>query len=148
MNDVGGNVGQGAHELGAGDQLALEVGPRPPAEEIAALSRWAATSDTGDRAELEISRLLADQLGLPIRRKLGAGRTDDSGDLDGLAGVCAQVKNYRNITTAIGDAMHDLPDQKRHAGAQHAVAFVRRPGGRWIAVMSIDEWCGLYREAM
>jgi len=35
-----------------GEQLALEVGPRPPAEEIAAIARWAATSDTGDRAEL------------------------------------------------------------------------------------------------
>lgn len=37
-----------------GDQLALEVGPRPPAEEIAALSRWSETSPTGDRSELAI----------------------------------------------------------------------------------------------
>ena len=36
-----------------GQQLALEVGPRPPAEEIATLARWAASSETGDRAELE-----------------------------------------------------------------------------------------------
>ena len=45
---------QRIRELGGeGDQMALEVGPRPPAEEIAVLSRWAATSETGDRAELE-----------------------------------------------------------------------------------------------
>ena len=45
---------QRIRELGAeGDQLALEVGPRPPTEEIAALSRWAETSVTGDRAELD-----------------------------------------------------------------------------------------------
>ena len=36
-----------------GQQLALEVGPRPPVEEIAALARWAASSTSGDRAELE-----------------------------------------------------------------------------------------------
>jgi len=36
------------------DQLALDVGPRPPAEEIAALARWADSSETGDRSELEI----------------------------------------------------------------------------------------------
>ena len=46
---------QRIRELGAeGDQLALEVGPRPPAEEIAALSRWAESSETGDRAELPV----------------------------------------------------------------------------------------------
>lgn len=36
-----------------GEQLALEVGPRPPAEEIAAIARWAESSESGDRAELE-----------------------------------------------------------------------------------------------
>ncbi len=44
---------QRVRELGAGDQLALDVGPRPPAEEIAALSRWAESSETGDRSELD-----------------------------------------------------------------------------------------------
>ena len=46
---------QRIHELDEGaDQLELEVGPRPPAEEIAAIARWAATSPSGDRAELTI----------------------------------------------------------------------------------------------
>ena len=103
---------------------------------------------TGDAAELEVARLLADHLGLPVRRKLGAGRSDDVGDLDGLPGVVAQCKNYRDITRAIGDAMNDLPTQQANAGATHAVAFIRRPGGRWVAVMDLPGWCGLYREAM
>jgi hypothetical protein len=30
----------------------------------------------------------------------------------------------------------------------HGVLFVRRPGGRWIAVMTIDQWCTLRREAL
>jgi hypothetical protein len=102
----------------------------------------------GDAAELEIARLLALELGLPVRRKLGAGRADDAGDLDGLPSVCAQVKNFRDVTRGINEAMNDLPTQQRHSGAQHAVAFIRRPGGRWVAVMDLAGWCGLYREAM
>jgi hypothetical protein len=102
----------------------------------------------GDTAEREIAAALTLELGLPVRRKLGAGRTDDAGDLDGLPGVAAQVKNYRDITTAIRDALDGLPAQIRHAGANHGVAFIRRPGGRWIAVMDVPGWCGLYREAL
>jgi ATP-dependent DNA helicase DinG len=36
-----------------GEQPALEVGPRPPSEEIATIARWAESSESGDRAELE-----------------------------------------------------------------------------------------------
>lgn len=39
----------------------------------------------GDSAEREVGALLSDQLGVTVRRKLGAGRMDDEGDLDGLA---------------------------------------------------------------
>ena len=45
----------------------------------------------GDRAEREAAELLSLLLGLPIRRKLGAGRLDDQGDLDGLSGFALQV---------------------------------------------------------
>jgi hypothetical protein len=40
----------------------------------------------GDRAERELAERLSALLGLRIRRKLGAGRADDTGDLDGLDG--------------------------------------------------------------
>ena len=106
----------------------------------------------GDRAELECARLLDAELGqlgpTPIRRKLGAGRADDSGDIDGLPGVVVQVKNWKNVNAAIGAAMRDLPTQKANAKATHGVALVRCPGGRWIAVMDLAGWCGLYREAI
>ena len=38
----------------------------------------------GDRAEIEAAALLHDWTGYPVRRKLGAGRADDVGDLDGI----------------------------------------------------------------
>lgn len=37
----------------------------------------------GDAAELEAARIIHDLLGFPARRKLGAGRLDDTGDIDG-----------------------------------------------------------------
>jgi hypothetical protein len=37
----------------------------------------------GDQAEREAASLLSDLLGTVVRRKLGAGRLDDCGDLDG-----------------------------------------------------------------
>ena len=45
---------QRVKEFDSAEQLALEVGPRPPTEEIASLSRWATTTLTGDRAELAV----------------------------------------------------------------------------------------------
>jgi ATP-dependent DNA helicase DinG len=44
---------QRVREVEAGDQLSLDIGPRPPSEEIAALVAWANRTDSGDRAELE-----------------------------------------------------------------------------------------------
>lgn len=51
------------------------------------------SKDKGDRAERELAALLTDQLGIPMRRKLGAGRTDDTGDIDGLPGWTTTVIN-------------------------------------------------------
>jgi ATP-dependent DNA helicase DinG len=47
---------QRVHELDSDgtEHLALDMGPRPPSEEVATLARWAATSPTGDRSELTI----------------------------------------------------------------------------------------------
>ena len=38
----------------------------------------------GDAAELEAAAILTDLLGYNVRRKLGAGRADDTGDMDGI----------------------------------------------------------------
>ena len=101
----------------------------------------------GDRAEREIATLLADLTGYPVRRKLGAGRADDTGDLDGIPNTTAQVKDYKNVTVAIRTAIDDLETQRANAGTDFAVAFIRRPGGRWIAVSTVEHWATLHREA-
>ena len=101
----------------------------------------------GDQAEREIASLIADLTGWPVRRKLGAGRKDDAGDLDGIPDCTAQVKHFADIVRAIREALGDLEQQRVNAGTTHAVAFIRRPGGRWIAVMTLDQWVVTQREA-
>lgn len=101
----------------------------------------------GDRGELEAARLLADQLGLPVRRKLGAGRTDDEGDLEGVPDVTIEVKSYRDIAAAVRDGLEDSVREQTNAGTTFGAAMIRRPGGRWFVALTVEQWCCLYREA-
>jgi hypothetical protein len=101
----------------------------------------------GAVAELEIAKLLTRELGGRVRRKLGAGRTDDEGDLEGLTDTTVEVKSYADVTRAIGDAMVDLEREHANSGHTFAVAFVKRPRAGWIAVMNVPMFCALYREA-
>lgn len=101
----------------------------------------------GDKAEREIAGLLVELTGWPVRRKLGAGRADDTGDLDGVPMTTVQVKNYADLTRAIREGLHDLRAQRTNADTPFAALMVRRPGGRWIVVMEPDQWAALTREA-
>jgi Holliday junction resolvase len=102
----------------------------------------------GDRAEREIAAILSDQLGIDIRRKLGAGRQDDEGDLHGLPECTVEVKNYRDIAAAVRDGLDDLQREQRNACTPFGAAFIRRPGGRWFVAMSVEQFVTIYREAM
>lgn len=102
----------------------------------------------GDAAERELAKQLSDLLGFTVRRKLGAGRADDTGDLDGLPDTTAQVKNYADVLRAIREGLKDLETQRANADTTHAVLFVRRHGGQWIAVMTIEQYANLIRETL
>jgi hypothetical protein len=101
----------------------------------------------GASAELELAKLLTAELGIRVRRKLGAGRTDDEGDLDGLADTTVEVKNFRDVPRAINEALADLEREHANAETTFAVAFVKRPRLGWIAVLTIPQFCTWYREA-
>lgn len=101
----------------------------------------------GDGAERELAGLLTDLLGVPVRRKLGAGRTDDTGDLDGLD-LTVQVKNYRDVGRAIRDGLPQLREQVGNAGTPAGALLVRRRGGEWVAVMPLDYFATIIRETM
>jgi hypothetical protein len=102
----------------------------------------------GDKAELEAARILAEHLGLPIRRKLGAGRLDDEGDLEGLPDFTIEVKNYANVTTGVAAGLADSTREQANAGTTHGAAMIRRPGGRWFVALTVDQFATLAREAI
>ena len=102
----------------------------------------------GDAAERELAALIADLTGWKVRRKLGAGRLDDQGDLDGVPDTTVEVKNYTDITRALREGLADLEREQANAGTLHGVCFVRRPGGRWVAAMTLEQWATYAREAL
>lgn len=102
----------------------------------------------GDAAELEIARILHDLTGWPVRRKLGAGRTDDEGDLEGIPDTVVQVANWADVTRAIRQKPVEAEQQRANAGATFAVTLIRLRGGMWRAVLTPEQLATWMREAI
>lgn len=102
----------------------------------------------GDRAELEIAKLLADQLGLNVKRKLGAGRQEDTGDLHGIPNTVAQVAFWDDALRAVREKPVACERQQLNDGATFGVSFIRTQRGIWRAVMTVDQWATYAREVM
>ncbi len=102
----------------------------------------------GDKAELEVQRLLQDELGLPVRRALGAGRKDDIGDISGVPDTCIQVVAYKDIARAIREKLPEVEQQRQRAGASYSAVFARRRGGEWVVVMTPEMFCSYVRETL
>jgi len=94
----------------------------------------------GDRAELEAAALLTDLLGVPVRRKLGAGRADDTGDLDGVPGHVVQVASWADTAAAARVKPKEAEQQRVNAQATHAATLVRFRGGTWRVVLTLEQW--------
>ena len=102
----------------------------------------------GDRAELEAAAELTIHTGFDVRRKLGAGRTDDTGDLEGIPDTTIEVKNYKNISEAINRGLEDLEREQVNAGTPFAACMIRRPGGRWFVAMTVEQYATYVRETL
>jgi hypothetical protein len=102
----------------------------------------------GDRAEIEAANLLHDLTGWPCRRKLGAGRLDDTGDIDGVPDTVVQVANWADVTRAIREKPLGAEAQRINAGATFAVTLVRLRGGQWRAVLTPEQMATWMREAI
>ena len=94
----------------------------------------------GDRAERDIAHRLTELLQQPIRRKLGAGRADDTGDIDGLDNWTIQVKDRKDIARTIREGMQQLADQQRNAQTDNGVLLIKQTGGTWLAIMTVEQW--------
>ncbi len=91
--------------------------------------------------------ILQNELGLG-RRKLGAGRADDMGDIDGIPDTVIQVAAYKDIARAIREKLPEVEQQRQRAGATYSAVFARRRGGEWVVVMTPEMWCSMIRETM
>lgn len=97
----------------------------------------------GDSAEREIATRLATVFRLPIRRKLGAGRKDDTGDIDGLPDWTLQVKNRKDIARTIREGLPQLQQQQKNNNTPHAAMLCRQHGGTWIVIQTLDQWTAI-----
>jgi hypothetical protein len=106
----------------------------------------------GDRAELEVQALLREALGVPARRKLGAGRRDDIGDIDGVPNTVIQVVDWKDIAAAVRAKPNECERQRveyeRLVGEPtFGATFVRLRGGDYRVVLTTDQFFALWREA-
>lgn len=102
----------------------------------------------GDAAEREVATLIHDLLGFPARRKLGAGRLDDTGDIDGVPDHVIQVASWSDVRAAAVAKPRGAEQQRINAQATHAATFVRFRGGTWRVVLTPEQWATLVREAL
>ena len=93
----------------------------------------------GDRAELEAAELLSSMLGIPVRRKLGAGRIDDTGDLDGVPGHAIQVANWADTAAAARIKPAEAEQQRINGNFSQAATLVRFRGGTWRVVLTLQQ---------
>jgi len=100
----------------------------------------------GDQAERVAAALINDLTGWPTRRKLGAGRLDDIGDIDGVPDTVIQVTALVNVTHAFAK-LEACVEQQQRAGATFGATFLRRPGGKWVVVLTPEQWATYAREA-
>lgn len=103
--------------------------------------------DKGDRAERELSTLLNNLLGVNARRKLGAGRMDDEGDIDGVPDTTIQVADWANVTSAVRIKPVECVQQQERAGTTFGVTAIRLRGGDWRFVMTAEQFATIWREA-
>ncbi len=101
----------------------------------------------GARAEREVLEFLRDHLGDHLVRARGEG-ANDHGDITGLVSCAVQVKNFDDTTRAIREGLAGVAEQAENAGLEWGAVFVRRRGGKYIVVMSADDWVSMYREAV
>ncbi len=102
----------------------------------------------GNKAELEVQGMLREHLGVPARRTLGAGRSDDMGDIEGVPDTAIQVANWADLNRAVREKLPMLERQMVNAGATRGALFCRRVGGKWVIVLTPEMWFSLIREAL
>jgi len=106
----------------------------------------------GDKAEREAAELLAEATGFSVRRKLGAGRQDDVGDLDGIPETVIQIASYSNPNVPCLKKPREVEEQRKNARARFAASLIRWPRiqgpDKWRVVLTIPQFAKLLMAAL
>lgn len=102
--------------------------------------------DRGDRAEREFATLLCNELGIPVRRLLGAGRKDDVGDIHGIDNWVIQVCDWKDARRALAQKPRECEQQQINAGATFGATAIRQRGGIWRMALTVPQFCTVVRE--
>lgn len=102
----------------------------------------------GDRGELEAAHLLTELLGFRVRRKLGAGRMDDTGDLDGVHDWTLEVKRTQSVAIGVRDGLADVVREQANAATTFGAAMIRADGGQWFIAMTPEQFATVVRETV
>ena len=98
----------------------------------------------GSAAELAVAKWL-NLLGWVHAERSRAGWTDDRGDIDGIPGVCIEVKNEKRID--LPGYLRELEVEMKNAKAWAGAVIVKRRGSTnpadWYAVMPAQKWAEL-----
>jgi len=101
----------------------------------------------GSGAELAVAKWL-NKLGWVHACRSRAGWTDDRGDIDGMPGVCIEVKNEKRID--LPGYLRELEIEMKNAKAWAGAVIVKRRGSTdpadWYAVMPAQKWAELLLE--
>ncbi len=100
----------------------------------------------GVKAEREVAALLSDHLGVSVKRRYNLGTHEDTGDLI-LPNTVVQVADYQDIARAMREKVPECVEQQERAGATFGATFLRRRGGEYLVVMTVEQFAALWREA-
>lgn len=102
----------------------------------------------GDKAELEVQRILRSS-GFPeARRALGAGRLDDVGDVTGVPDTVVQVAAWHDLGRCVREKLPAVAEQMGHARARFGALWCRRFGGKYIVVLTHEQYVDLLKAAL
>lgn len=101
----------------------------------------------GSAAELAVAKWL-NRLGWVHAERSRCGWSDDRGDIDGIPGVCIEVKNEKRID--LPGYLRELEVEMINAKAWAGAVIVKRRGSSdpadWYAVMPAQKWAELLLE--
>jgi Holliday junction resolvase len=103
------------------------------------------SKEKGSKAEREVVAIFQEH-GFPEASRGLAGATKDRGDIENVPGLCCEVKNHSSVNDAASVGLREIALEKENRKVPYGVVFVRRRGGKYVAIMEAVEFVKLYSQ--